>query len=71
MKNDLGACPPLTDPSSFAFWVAALINPLPPLGVSLEIRGQLLESNGTLQRLYVLEKGLKRSIENLNGKRHF
>ena len=67
IKEDLGPCPPVTEPSLFAFWVAALINPLPPMGVSLEIRGQMLESKDILMCLQILERGLKRSIENLNG----
>ena len=53
----------------FIFWVAALINPLPALGVSLEIRGNILEANTIQQKLQILELGLMRSIQNLKGER--
>jgi hypothetical protein len=53
----------------FMFWVAALINPLPALGVSLEIRGNILEANTIKQKLHILELGLIRSIQNLKGER--
>lgn len=67
--KDLGERPPSSDPTSLAFWAAALINPLPPLGVSLEIRGKLLETFAVEERLKVLEFGLVRSIQNLKGER--
>ena len=63
--DDLG--PWLTNPTDLAFWGAALINPLPPLGVSLEIRGPVLEAPDALSRLVILESGLRRSIANLEG----
>jgi hypothetical protein len=56
-------------PTAFCFWAAALINPLPSLGVSLEIRGQMLEAPTIQRRLEILEYGLIRSIDNLKGKR--
>ncbi|OEU17053.1 hypothetical protein FRACYDRAFT_239656 [Fragilariopsis cylindrus CCMP1102] len=46
-----------------------LINPLPALGVSLEIRGNILEANTIQQKLQILELGLMRSIQNLKGER--
>lgn len=60
---------PVDDPTAFSFWAAALINPLPVLGVSMEIRGRLLEAPTTQERLKVLEFGLQRSIDNLTGQR--
>ncbi|KAL3937764.1 MAG: hypothetical protein SGBAC_007196 [Bacillariaceae sp.] len=68
VKRELGPCPK-DDPTAFCFWTAALINPLPPLGASIEVRGRILEAPTTLQRLQVLEFGLRRSIDNLTGKR--
>jgi hypothetical protein len=67
--QDLGPRPPPSRPSALAFWGAALINPLPPLGVSLEIRGRLLEAPTPLEKLSVLHQGLVRSIINLEGSR--
>jgi hypothetical protein len=65
--KELGPRP--TTPTAFCFWAAALINPLPALGVSLEIRGQMLEAPTVERRLNVLEWGLIRSIDNLKGTR--
>lgn len=67
VHKDLGARPPATDPSALALWGAALINPLPPLGVSPEIRGRILEAPDALSKLDILEWGVKRSIANLEG----
>lgn len=68
VMSDLGERPsPSKDPTSFAFWGAALINPLPPLGVAPEIRGMMLEATDAQRRLKILKWGLMRSIENLEG----
>jgi hypothetical protein len=68
VMRQLGPRPsPQDDPTTFCFWVAALINPLPVLGVSLEIRGRLLEAPTVKKRFEVVETGLKRSIDNLKG----
>lgn len=62
---DLGERP--SDPTALAFWGAALVNPLPVLGVSPEIRGRILEAPDASSRLDILEWGIKRSIRNLDG----
>jgi hypothetical protein len=78
--QDLGPRPNATIPTDtdsnskkvnveYIFWVAALINPLPALGVSLEIRGNILEATTIKQKLHILELGLIRSIQNLKGER--
>lgn len=67
VAKQLGPRP--TEPTAFCFWAAAMINPLPTLGVSLEIRGRLLEAPTVERRLEILEIGLRRSIDNLNGRR--
>lgn len=72
VKRDLGEMPQLNHQGSiydFVFWVAALINPLPCLGVSLEIRGKLLEAYSLEEKLTILEFGLQRSLQNLRGER--
>lgn len=58
---------PTSSPTAFCYWATALMNPLPPLGVSLEIRGSMLEAATLQQRLNILERGLIRSIDNLKG----
>lgn len=65
VRNDLGEMP--CNPTDFSFWGAALVNPLPPLGVSPEIRGRILEAPNALNRLILLEWGVERAIRNLEG----
>ena len=65
--RDLGEQPPVEDPTALALWGAALVNPLPPLGVAPEIRGRVLEAPNAMRRLQILEWGIKRSIGNLEG----
>lgn len=67
VRRDLGPMPPPSKPTSMAIWGAALINPLPALGVSTEIRGAILHVDGAEAKLSVLERGLVKSINNLNG----
>ena len=67
VRRDLGPMPPPSKPTSMAVWAAALINPLPALGVSTEIRGAILHVEGADAKLDVLERGLVKSINNLNG----
>ena len=71
VKKDLGGMPPIATNSihDFVYWAAAFINPVPALGVSLEIRGRMLEAYGMSDKLKILEQGLKRSIQNLKGER--
>ena len=65
VRKDLGEMP--SNPTDFSFWGAALMNPLPPLGVSPEIRGRILEAPNALNRLILLEWGVERAIRNLEG----
>jgi len=61
----LGQMPPSTLPSARAFWVSGLINPLPTLGVALEIRPSLLTAQTAEMRVQLAEAALKDSIERL------
>jgi len=69
VQREIGPMPPPTNPSQFSVWGAALINPLPALGVATEIRGAVLESPSAIGKLAVLERGLIKSINNLDGTR--
>jgi len=66
-KADLGAPPPLGRPGDYSFWAAALINPLPPLGVAPEIRPATLAAADTAERLRVVKDGLEASIQHLRA----
>ena len=68
IKLDLGPRPDArAQPTAFALWVAALLNPLPALGVAPELRASVLMAVSAEQRLLVVERGLRRSIANLRG----
>ena len=56
-----------TDPTDLALFAAALINPLPPLGVAPEIRGRVLSAPTAKRRLEIVTWGVERSIRNLQG----
>lgn len=65
--NDLGKIPPADQPSERAFWIGALINPIPAMGVSLEIRPALLTARKAEQRVEVALNGILRSIKYMEG----
>lgn len=63
-------CSPPSDPLALAIFVAALINPLPALGVAPEIRGSVLEDLNTSDVPMAIRRvhwGLTASIENMQG----
>jgi hypothetical protein len=66
VRAELGPIP-VHCPTELALYGAALINPLPVLGVAPEIRGRILSASSAHQRLTILEWGIQRSIENLKG----
>lgn len=66
--DDLGPQPPTTAPTALALWGAALINPLPPLGVATEVRGAALEAASTEDRLTLVRRAVRKSIANLEGR---
>jgi len=52
-----------------AIWVAALINPLPALGVCLEIRPAMLACKTDLDRIKLAVTAITSSIDHLSGKK--
>jgi len=64
IAHDLGCSIP-DEPNARALWVAALINPLPALGVALEIRPAVLTARTTSRRLSVAKQGLRDSIDRM------
>ena len=67
LLEDLGEIPPSDQPSERAFWIGALINPLPAMGVALEIRPALLTAKKAEQRVEVALNGILRSIKYMDG----
>ena len=67
LLRDLGAMPPVEEPSDRALWVGALINPIPALGVALEIRPSLLTARTPEQRVDAALAGIERSVQHMRG----
>ena len=63
----LGEIPPEHEPTERALWVGALINPLPSMGVAVEIRPSLLVSKKAEERVQVALDGILRSIRHMDG----
>jgi len=66
---DLGPMPPVEEPGRLALWVAALVNPLPALGVAYEIRPAALAAATVSERLQVALQGIQTSIGHLSGEK--
>ncbi len=64
---DLGPMPGTEDALYRAFWTAALINPVPALGVALEVRPMVLESNDALHTCEIVKYVLSDSIRRLKS----
>lgn len=60
--DDLGPMPPTEKPNDRAMWVAALINPLPSLGLAPEIRPMVLAAESSRTRLGVVSEALRESM---------
>ncbi|KAL7483310.1 hypothetical protein ACHAW6_008961 [Cyclotella cf. meneghiniana] len=67
LLDQLGPIPPEGEPSERAFWIGALINPLPALGVAMEIRPRLLMAKGAEERVDVALEGIWGSIKHMDG----
>jgi len=67
LLEDLGEIPPEDKPSERALWVGALINPLPAMGVAMEIRPALLTATTAEKRVEVAYDGILKSIKHMDG----
>jgi hypothetical protein len=67
LLEQLGEIPPSEEPSERAFWVGALINPIPAMGVAMEVRPLLLSAKTAEERVRVAQDGLLRSIKHMDG----
>jgi hypothetical protein len=63
VRRDLGEMP--ETPNARALWIAGFINPLPALGVAMEIRPGVLTARSTERRLIMADQGLRDSISRL------
>jgi len=69
--QDLGPMPSWKSPSECALWVGALINPIPALGVALEIRPKLLLAKTAEDRTQIALDGIWNSIQHMQGHDRF
>lgn len=65
--EELGDMPDESEPSEIAFWIGSMINPLPAMGVAMEIRPALLMSESAEERVQIAFDGLIRSIKHMDG----
>ena len=65
--NDLGPMPEADLADERAFWTAALINPLPALGVASEVRPAVLCADAAGPRVEMVRAALAESIEKLKA----
>lgn len=65
--GDIAVADPIYE--HFGLWAAALINPLPPLGVAPEIRTAALTSTNSIERLYAVSEALGQSLEQVRRTR--
>ena len=61
----LGPEPSDDELESLGFWAAAVLNPLPPLGLALEIRPAALEAGDTRERLSLALHACELSLDHL------
>jgi hypothetical protein len=65
--NDIGTMPTCEEPTKLSFWIGALINPLPALGVAYEIRPSLLLANTAEELVDIVIEGIQKSIRHMQG----
>lgn len=65
--NDIGKMP--REVGQRAIWIGALINPIPALGVCLEIRPAMLACKNKYERINLALISLQSSIDHLSGER--
>jgi len=66
LLEQLGKIPSADTPSERAFWVGALINPIPAMGVATEIRPALLTARTAEERVQIALNGILSSIQNMS-----
>lgn len=66
--NDLGPMPDAESADDAAFWVSALINPIPALGVCKEVRHKVLTSESGLTRVQWAHAAISDSIRRMRSR---
>ena len=69
LLHQLGELPSADEPTERAFWIGALINPIPAMGVALEIRPALLTATKVEDRVDIALQGITQSIQHMSKKK--
>ena len=70
MKTRMASLGPMPESlTDRALWFAAVLNPLPSLGVALEIRPAMLSATNDLDRMILCAHAFESSIDHLSGKK--
>lgn len=67
LLQDIGEIPPPESPTERAFWIGSLINPLPALGVAMEIRPSLLTAKSAEKRVDIVKDAILKSIRHMDN----
>ena len=67
LLGDIGEEPSSNQPSEKAFYVGALINPLPEMEVAKHIRPALIMAETAEKRIQIVHRGLVESIKHMDG----
>lgn len=67
LLGDIGEEPSSNQPSEKAFYVGALINPLPEMEVAKHIRPALIMAETAEKRIQIAHRGLVESIKHMDG----
>mmetsp|Transcript_18820 Transcript_18820/g.22596 ORF Transcript_18820/g.22596 Transcript_18820/m.22596 type:complete len:168 (+) Transcript_18820:1-504(+) len=67
LLEQLGPIPSAEEPTERALWIGALINPIPAIGVAMEIRPSLLTAKTAQKRVDVAHEGIFKSIKHMDG----
>jgi hypothetical protein len=71
LLQELGDIPEWNEPSECAFWVGALINPTPALGLAVDIRQELLMADTAQERTQIALDALWNSIQRMDPSPRF
>ena len=69
--EDLGPMPSWKLPTECAMWVGALINPIPAMGVAMEVRPKLLLAKTAEERTQIALDAIWNSIQHMQGADRF
>lgn len=66
LLSELGEMPDWKEPSECAFWVGALINPTPAIGLAVDIRQKLVLADTAQERTQIALDAIRNSIERMD-----